>query len=734
MSIFLNAYPLNLDGNLEVNVKIIPYSREYFDCLKKKYVENHIFYRSANNIFCLSKNEQYDGIEGELRKMVLDGGNFTKAIIKNAIKELIDKQGRNKSTGFNPIQVISSRSSDDIIAKAINNNELPFSAFPKYQIDIRDIGGRMCLIIDCSVKIVTSKTCDFFLSKGFNIIGKKVFKDLETGNRVFLGNILSCYNLDITYRNVDGKIETDKAKNLYLDAGNTLFKQYLKLEYKEEYKKINNTIMRYIKIYNKGDNKSDIIEKFAGFINKKGLYLINGSVVKIGNKLDVSKEVQLLAKPQFIFDNNNSNNYPDGGIREYGPYTKSTFDRNNPSICVICAQKNQGCVEQFVIKFLKGIPRHKAYSKGFEAKFCVGNCKVSTYTFQEASSEGYKKAISQALKEKAEERASWDLALVQVENEFKLLETPNNPYFVAKSFFITQGIPVQEFTIELLSQTDYTLGYSLNNMALASYAKMGGTPWVLKSSQTVAHEIVIGIGSSNIFEEGKNSKETRVMGITTVFTGSGQYMVSNTSNVVPVNEYKDELALTLKNTIQRLKGKLNWINGDTIRIVFHSSVKQFNKFEVEAVEEVVNEFKEYKIEYAFLKVSQDHPLEMFDTNRSNDQKGGYAPIRGQCVNISDYAMLTCLKGGNELKTMEDGHPKCLLTSVHPSSTFKDIKYLTNQLFSFSFQSWKSYFPSPLPVTIMYSDLIAYYLGWFEKIPTWDSNFINNRAGMSKWFL
>lgn len=734
MSIYLNAYPLDIGKGYKVNVAVIPYTKETLDDLRSKYSESCVFNRSGNDILCLSRDGTYDNIGGQVKEIALDSGSFTKAVIKDAIKRLIDNQGKNKSVGFSPIQVISSKSSDDIITRAFKNLELPFSAFPKYEIDIRHINGRIFLIIDCSVKLITNKTCDFFLTKGFNVIGKRVFRDLGAGNRSFIGIVTSYNGLCVNYVNSDNIVEEALASELYLDASNTTVSKYLSFEYKAEGKKIKDTIVKYIKTYNKGNNKSDVIEKFSSFIKKKGLCLIDGHVVKVGDRLDISKRIQYLSKPQFIFDNNNSTNYPDNGIKEYGPYTKSTFDRNNPSICVICSQKHQGRVEQFVIKFLKGIANHKTYSKGFEARFCVGSCKVKTYTFSDSSPESYKRVISQALKDKAEEKGNWDLALVQVENEFKSFEIQDNPYFVAKSFLITQSVPVQEFTIELLSQADYNLGYSLNNMALASYSKMGGTPWVLKSSQTVAHEVVIGIGSSNIYEEGKNTKDTRLMGITTVFTGSGQYMVSNTSNAVSITEYKDELAKTLKNTILRLKSKLNWISGDTIRIVFHSSVKQFNKFEVEAVKEVIDEFQDYKIEYAFLKVSQDHFFQMFDTNRNNDQKGGYAPTRGQSINISDYDMLTCLKGGNELKTIEDGHPKCLLTSVHPSSTFKDIRYLTNQLFSFSFQSWRSYFPAPLPVTIMYSDLIAYYLGWFGKLPSWDSNFINNRAGMSKWFL
>ncbi|TYF39870.1 stem cell self-renewal protein Piwi domain-containing protein, partial [Enterobacter hormaechei] len=89
-------------------------------------------------------------------------------------------------------------------------------------------------------------------------------------------------------------------------------------------------------------------------------------------------------------------------------------------------------------------------------------------------------AIEAAIRKKADDGGRWDLALVQVRQSFKQLKVTDNPYYLGKSLFYMHQVPVQDFTIELLSQPDYSLGYSLNNMSLACYAKMGGVPWLLK--------------------------------------------------------------------------------------------------------------------------------------------------------------------------------------------------------------------------------------------------------------
>ena len=118
------------------------------------------------------------------------------------------------------------------------------------------------------------------------------------------------------------------------------------------------------------------------------------------------------------------------------------------------------------------------------------------------------------------------LALVQIEESFHQLSVNRNPYFITKESFLTDQIPVEEFEIETAQKPDHELEYSLNNMALASYAKLNGIPWYLKANPTIAHELVIGLGSANI-AEGRLGHRERYVGITTVFSGDGNYHLTN---------------------------------------------------------------------------------------------------------------------------------------------------------------------------------------------------------------
>lgn len=725
MSIYLNAYPLLLNITHPIKVACLDYSEERLKKLKEIFGEKYMFRRNGNRILCFSANNKYEDFEETLIDIDLNKDEGVLIfLIKNAFKRLIDSVGSSKSFGFSPIQLLSSKQIQGITP----DSEFPFSVVPKYEFDVKNIGQHLCLVCDNSVKFVTRQNAEYFHKQGLDLIGKSVYVEIEMGVRQMIGKIVSIVDNVATYENNVSSIQTVDLKDVFIDASNNTVSEFLELKYGTKASMYRERIMSQIKLYNSGDNKITEIEKIISFFRKRPFNITDSIDASIGEKLDISHSVKILDRPQFLFGQNNVSDWTDRGIKQFGPYTKSTFDRNNPSICVICSQSHQGAVEQFVQKFLHGLKGHKAYDKGFEDRFCVGCCKVKTYTFANETPEDYKKTIDRAIADKAEEGAKWDLALVQLYGNFKSLKGKSNPYFIAKSKLIAQEIPVQGFLIDLLNTRDYNLGYSLNNLALATYAKMGGSPWLLRSSETVAHEIVLGIGSASIYDDG------RVMGITTVFTGDGRYIISNKSKAVMPEHYRDELTNTLQDTILKLKCKLNVMDGDTIRIIFHSTVKKFNKYEIDAVIKVINNFSQYKIEYAFVKISQNHLLELFDTSKEFAPKGKYSPTRGQIIHISDMETMLCLKGGEQLKTPNSGHPKCILVSLHPGSTFRDIAYLSRQIYNFSFQSWRSYFPSSLPVTILYSDLIAFYLGIFKSIPTWDEGYINNRAGTAKWFL
>jgi|GEM_PF-1133077 len=734
MTLTLNAYPISFADTAKISVCKTAYDKDTFRELRIQHRDNFVLYRMGNQVAWVSANGKYP-ITGEQQELSAhDNYGLLSSLIKDAIVRLLKNQGRNSPTGFNPIEIVSTLDKDNVISDLVDT-PFPFKISCKYEIDIRNIRGQLHLIIDCSTKTLTTQPCTLFIRQGFDLTGRFIVSVAADGHHKLLGRVSSVSGDNINYQSKDGATATVAAKEVFLEASRENFDDYTRHHQGDKAADLLEKIRVKVSVFNGGANKKERIRRFKGFLAAR-IKTLNGIDIAVSDEKDISRDAYQIDKSFFVFSDNLETATKDGdngGLKKTGPYTKRTFDRNDPSICIICSQNHKGQIEQFARKFLKGITGHKYFAAGMEGKFHIGTSKVEVFTFADHGVVGYKAAIEAAIQKKTQDGGRWDLALVQVRQAFKELPVDQNPYYVARSLFLLHQVPIQDFTLELLSQADSSLGYSLNNMALASYAKMGGVPWLLKSSPTLSHELVIGIGSTNLYED-RLSKNQRIMGITTVFSGDGSYIVSNTSKAVTPDQYAAALVEVLKQTIEKVKTRLNWQRGDTIRIVFHASVKKFNHEEIEAVKKVIDEYREYNIEYAFLKISEHHGLHMFNSATADEERGKYAPLRGQVYKLSNHENLVYLIGQRELKQTSDGHPRGLILSVHRDSTFKDIKYLSAQLFNFSAHSWRSYFPNPMPVTITYSDLIAHNLGWLNKIPGWNDTVMHSKIGQTQWFL
>lgn len=730
MPIFLNAYPLKAP-ELQLEVIQVPYDKKTLDTFRTQYGETHSFRRQGDSILIFSKDDKFPA-SGRLQTVALkDNFGIFLYLVKDGLIRHLVKLGRNPS-GFNPIELVSTKREDNLLIPILGDSH-PFKIGVKYSIDTRMIQGQPHLVIDCTTRWVVKENVLHFLNEGFDITGRYVVTQQEDGYRKLLGSVSTHKNGTLFIKGLNGSIIEAQSHEVYLESGRENFDAHILYTHGSEKDAIVERIRQAISTFNGGKNKKMRIDALKKYIQSNAIPMIDGTRIKIGDSPDIQSECVQMQKPVFIFNDNGEADWVEKGLTQYGPYTKRTFDRNDPSICVICAQHNKGRVEQFVRKFLKGIAGSKYFSNGLEGKFALGTSRVEVFTTMADSVEAYESAIKTAIQKKADDGGRWDLALVQVRQSFKKLKVTENPYYLGKSLFFLHQVPVQDFTMELLTQSDYSLGYSLNNMALACYAKMGGVPWLLKSSPTLSHELVIGIGSANIGQE-RGANNQRIMGITTVFSGDGSYIVSNTSKAVVPDAYCDALTSVLGETIEKIQKRMNWQKGDTIRLIFHAQVKKFNKDEIAAVRAVIDKYREYEIEYAFVKISEDHGLHMFDSATASVQKGRLAPLRGKTFKLSKHEMLVYLIGQRELRQDTDGHPRGVILDVHKDSTFKDIKYLSAQLYSFASHSWRSYFPNPMPVTISYSDLIARNLGWLNQLPGWNDSVMIGKIGQSQWFL
>ncbi|MFD7957139.1 Piwi domain-containing protein [Streptomyces anthocyanicus] len=443
--------------------------------------------------------------------------------------------------------------------------------------------------------------------------------------------------------------------------------------------------------------------------------------------------------PTFQFDQagDKTSRSADRGLDEFGPFDVEFFARKRPRIAVVTPRAHKGVVENFLTKFLYGIQGARVFGLGFIRKYHLSGCDIAMHSFDGTATDAgaYREACRAALSS-----GDIDLAIVITSEAQTHLTGDSSPYLVAKSAFMGQGVPVQEVQIETVRQSK--LAYPLNSIALACYAKLGGIPFVIAAPRTLAHELVIGIGSAHV-KESRLTEPERVVGITTVFSADGNYLLSNTSREADYDDYPRELLLSLTDCIDTIKNRNAWQAGDELRLVFHV-FKPLKDVEATAVKKLVEGLTQTyaKVEFAFVHVSTDHDWVMFDRTSAGIRgwgadsrtKGHYVPERGHAVPMGKRELLVAVGGPMDLKSALHGVPKPLLLKLHPQSTFTDIEYLGRQAFRFTSMSWRNMYPSRNPVTILYSDLIADLLGHLRHVRNWNADAVTTKLRSSRWFL
>ena len=194
------------------------------------------------------------------------------------------------------------------------------------------------------------------------------------------------------------------------------------------------------------------------------------------------------SRPTMLFGANGYNQHrqPDNGIRQYGPFQYAHNTTNDPTVVVLCNGTVRGRMEQFAKYLHDSIDGHNGrFASEMVDKYRLTIMRFHYVDVNEDTGKGYADAVRRMLDELPEVPA---LALVQVCEAHKRLFASDNRYYVTKCHFMHAGVSVQAVRLETI---DNSLGrvYSLNNLALAAYAKIGGIPWVISAPGVATHEL-----------------------------------------------------------------------------------------------------------------------------------------------------------------------------------------------------------------------------------------------------
>ena len=656
---FLNFFECKLSNEVMEAYSIDYIDKEYLDNLREKYPDV-FFYRFDGNKIYYWKRKKNTSIPGELKGTcihlkLIDYPQVFKAIVTSSVAELFKNNGA----------VVHKNKHSSTFEIESNNNATQ---------DIDGLEVKRLLLLD---SYYSKESKMFGLTLAFRT--KNIF---NWTSKEFSQNGIAIEDLSKD----DDKIYCNKkALTRFLECTNNA-QQYKSIVWKmnsfnEQYKTIISTYS-YIK-----KHLSDI---YIG----DDIYISDISFNNLPYR-ENAFNMDFLPIPNhyYYLDKTQKGKYNEA-LKELKPYTYEFFSTDKIKCAVICPRKYEGTEENFSVKLQKKLKEIFFIDIEF-SKYYIDNLNV----------DDYKKSVYDNIINKQDKP---DIVIVILEENHKKLGVKQSPYYYCKAKLIGQGIPSQEILIERIKDINE---FILNNISLNIYAKIGGTAWTIEKIEREKQEYIIGI--SSCYDKSKN----KIFGVSQIFEYNGNYVVTDCTPLTDMREYEEAFEKYLENTLKSALFGEN-ANKKEYRLIFHINKAPSNKYEIKAINNVLNKFDEYNISYAIVHLNYNHNFRIFNNEgKENNRKGVY-------INIDD---------NKALLNLSDKSVNPLLIDVDTRSTFKDKDYITKQIYWFCHLSFRSFIPSKRTVTMQYPYLISRLTNEIKQIDGWDYELLKG-IGDKLWFL
>lgn len=637
----------------EIDIYATEYSNELFkECISTS-EQGYFFYRDGGDIYAIPERENLSRPIGfELRKVNVKSNPYlVSKIMDMALKSFFISKGRivfhKKYTSVSTFRIDSE--------EAYNLGELEL--VPKCEYSIHPVikGEKVVYLLTVSkeYKPLFNQEMDVYKERGIDT------RDWDIKN----GKILA------TRSNV----------KKYLDRTN------LQAKYDGAISRLGGK-----------ENEFDFIEKtfnyFKIHLNELSSPLVAFKSISFLSIPNVNIEKCLINKPTlYYYNKNTTRGYIHAALADLRPLSYDLFVGKTISICAFVPSSDAKQCERFVNNIQQNLL----------SIFHLNNVEVKYYYVGPDRREHLKIISEMGNKE-------YDLALIFLYRKDKSQRISESAYTRLKAKLISKQIPSQSILVE---NARINNEYTLRNVSLNIYSKIGGTPWAIEKDSLGGDEFVIGVGST-ISEEGM-----RNIGFASVFDHFGSYMVGSCSSLCKIEDYREGLRSYLSSILTEIIDSRNIIVGSKIRLIFHIFKDASKKYELSAIHQCLEDFSDYEIEFAIVNVSYHHPFKLFNNVTEQLERGCF-------VKFTDYHAMLCMGGVGS---------KPLQIKLDKRSTYRDLFELSKQVLYFSHLSHRSFKPGNSPVTTIYPQRLAKLTSDLLTVNHWDVDMLH---GMKEklWFI
>ena len=413
---------------------------------------------------------------------------------------------------------------------------------------------------------------------------------------------------------------------------------------------------------------------------------------------------------KLLFGKNNSDLVPFNGVKSYGPFQKTPF--NKIHLFFILHKDDKDVSVKLNGYFQEGLKTFKGLFNFSQVLFHTSEGFSIVFNNKENPLEEVQKKLSaRDIDPDIKYIAIYITPFSKYESDLQKREV----YYKIKEELLKRNITSQCIDANKVIQQGDNYVFSLPNIAVAILAKLGGIPWRLNTP--VKNELIVGVGAFKHI-----ASDVQYIGSAFSFNNTGgfnrfEYFMKQEVNI-------------LAGSISRAIREYATINSTPDRLIIHF-YKTMSDKELVPIEKALDELGlDIPVFIVSINKTESEDIVVFDKTWND-----LMPISGTYVNIGANKYLLCNNTRYSETTFNknDGYPfpiklKISCTETAQLQETKVIKELIDQVYQFSRMYWKSVRQQNLPVTIKYPEMVA------QIAPHFDGVEIPQYGKDNLWFL
>lgn len=283
-------------------------------------------------------------------------------------------------------------------------------------------------------------------------------------------------------------------------------------------------------------------------------------------------------------------------------------------------------------------------------------------------------------------------------------------YFDLKYHSLQENLPLQIVTLDLL-KNETAFKWSVSNIGLQIFAKLGGKPWKVKPNHQNC--LIIGIGQAHQIHKNETGQTIvdKYFAYSVLMDSSGIYKdIKILGNSTNQERYLNQLQTQIGEIVRHFRGEFK-------QFVIHTPFKLKHR-ELNAIVASYKDFNKdsslTEIEFVVMKVNTDNKFFGYDQSSNS-----LIPYESTCLQLSSREFLIWFEGVHHSKPKINkrfsGPTHIEFYYTNRNLSYLDKRRYLQDMINLSGANWRGFNAKSIPVSIYYCKLIAKKIKEFHAL-------------------